>query len=720
MLSWFSNLQPNKHGQPRCSHIRKLESAIREAKYRREAVTDFIKIQSSWQNLEECAREGCSGCRVFRQAVLLRTITGRQVQKIETRDDPVYARLQMLSDLSSQSTIQVILGVPLKGKSDVVSISLVSDAESTAALPEKRLDLVVPQIRSWLQQCRDRHQSQCGNLAWSRENPRRLLEIISDTEVRLIDSSSLPLVDYVALSYCWGDGGTSANTTWANLESRKLGFVFRNLPATIQDSLTLINRLGLKYLWVDQICIVQPIRDGTKHSDGEDWDLEGQRMHIVYGNAVFTLSAGSSESSTDGLFRPRKAWTYPVVPFYLEGEWLVNIEPSLGNVRVEAPLSKRAWVLQEERLSPRMLYFCGQRTYWSCSVRQYAETQSWAKALTESIAKPPLESKETIEPSNIQQFLALRHVGDKQALHDAWQELIQDYCLRNITLSSDRFRAISGLAAQYLSVFVTKDNTIWSQQYLAGLWRKSFAEDLTWSVDAAVDPSKALTHTAPSWSWASLPLQTSIKFQSDFEPCNDFDLIEELDVDMLDNKAGLGPGALVLEACSKGARQRSVRVRGKLQKIMNSQSFPIPWDETQATGAGTSSYAFAQHVDKHVYARHSESGRLVIHEPNKQAMEAQLDYVAPYEKLDQAKPDHANVVSEGAEKDLYGLEIGWRTMVLLCAVSYAPIITTESKTTSQVTTASTLPVLKYRRVGVCRRFREGFFDGIKPAEFEMI
>jgi hypothetical protein len=719
MLSWFSNLQPNKYGQPRCANIRKLEFAVREAKYRRENSADFIKIQSSWRDLEKCSRDGCSGCRVIRQAVLLRTITGRQVERIETRDGPVYARLQTLSETSSQ-TVYVILGVPTKDKSEGVSIPLASDADSSIALPEKRLDLVVPQIRSWLQQCRETHQSQCGNLAWSRENPRRLIEIVSEIEVKLIDSATLPLFDYAALSYCWGDGGTAANTTWASLERRKQGFVVQDLPPTIRDSLTLINRLGLKYLWVDQICIVQPVRDGQNPSDGENWDLEGQRMHIVYGNAVFTLSASSSESSIDGLFRPRKAWTYPVVPFYLDGNWLVNSDFILEDVRADAPLSKRAWVLQEERLSPRMLYFCGQRTYWSCSHHQQAETQSSTKAARDLIKTPPLEIDKITKKGGVQQFLTLRHSGDKQALHEAWHDLVQDYCLRNMTLYSDRFRAISGLAVQYLSVFVTKDNKIWSQEYFAGLWRASFAKDLTWSVEAATDSHKALGDFAPSWSWASLPLQTTIKFQSDFEPCNDFQLTEELDVDVLDNKAGLEPGALVLEACSKGARQRSVRVRGKLQKIMNSQSFPIPWIETQAKSADSLSFTFSQHVDKHVYTRNSNNGRLVMHEPNKQAMEAQLDYMASSEKPDRVQINHAHFVSEGAEKDLYGLKIGLRTMLLLSTISLTHDNTKVSTMTSQAMSLSSSTTPKFRRVGMCRRFRDGFFDGIKPVDLEMV
>src|SRR5436190_22294515 len=51
-------------------------------------------------------------------------------------------------------------------------------------------------------------------------------------------------------------------------------------------------RLGLQYLWVDALCIIQ---------DNEDyWRKESQMMAAIYGNALLTIAASCAESPTDG------------------------------------------------------------------------------------------------------------------------------------------------------------------------------------------------------------------------------------------------------------------------------------------------------------------------------------------------------------------------------------------------------------------------------------
>ena len=646
------------------------------------------------------------GCRVVRQAFILAQITGRQVKTLEKRDDPVYGRLWTDQkpgvQSSASSTLQMILGIP---QNDVhpVSIALTTNLESPM-LQDKRLDLVVPQIKAWLDNCRLHHKTQCGNLSWSLESPRRLIEITSESELKLIDASERAKLDYVALSYCWGDGSTLANTTWRNLASRQLSFAIRDLPPTIRDALILVKRLGLKYMWIDQICIVQK----SKEEAGEDWDLEGSRMHIVYGNALFTLSACSSESSTDGLFRPRKAWTYPVSPFYFEGQWLVNFDMSLGEVRARAPLSTRAWVLQEERLSPRVLYYCDQRVYWSCFVDQHMELSTSNGSRIVPSGRPYTHGSDYARLSEAQAFLGLRFDGDKIKLHREWHDLVESYCMRHMTQATDRFRAISGLAAQSLSVYVTKDNEIYGQEYLAGLWRATFAEDLAWSVDRACDPLMALTDLAPSWSWASLPLRTRIKAKEPFEKIGEFCLLEAPESSGSAKNEGLGSGAVVLEACRNGAEKRCILVRGHLQQVMNRSSMQIDWSEMRVNHDSQIRYDFSGYINQHIYARNMANGKIVIHEPNKRPMEVQLDYLCPQGSHDSGSWESDVQVALGAERDLYGLQIGKRTMLLL------------QPDLAHSMSGSETRLLAYRRVGLCRNILDGFFDGVESVDLELV
>jgi hypothetical protein len=604
--------------------------------------------------------------------------------------------------------LHVILGIP-QHRLTGVHIALTSNIDRPR-LPEKKLDLVVPQLQKWLNNCVLHHKGQCGHLSWSKENPRRLIEIVSDSEVKLIDASQCPRLDYVALSYCWGDGTKDGNTTWDNLASRQTALAMEKLPKTIRDSLLLVQRLGLRYMWIDQLCIVQP----TEDTKGEDWDLEGSRMHIVYGNALFTLNACSSETSTDGLFRPRTAWTYPVFPFYFEGQWLVNFDITLKEVRARAPLSTRAWVLQEERLSPRLLYFCGQRFYWSCVVEQHMELAAEGGEQGKSMSRPLARGGDYEWLSDAQAFLNVRFNGDKDPLHKEWQDLVEAYCLRNMTKSSDRFRAISGLAAQYLRVYLN-DNQFSGQEYLAGLWRVTFAEDLAWSVRIAKDPREALTDFAPSWSWASLPLCTRISAKEPFESTKEEDFVLLKDRETTTSRDPvLDPEAVVLEACRQGAEKKSVFVKGRLRSIMNKNFKQVNWSEIHVNNGPLDNYSFTNYIDQYVYARDSNTGKIVIHEPTKRSMEGQLDYLVPSNESDNTNPEHHIHVEAGTEKELYGFQIGRKIMLLL-----------QSQPSSVKSGTGKLPAGNrqglpiYRRVGICRNVRDPFFDGIELSELEL-
>lgn len=123
----------------------------------------------------------------------------------------------------------------------------------------------------------------------------------------------LPVVNgepqrYVALSYIWGKHPVSQSphvTTRSNvmldIQQGSLEKVWDSLPRTIQDAILLINRLGERYLWIDSLCIIQ---------DSSSWELNAKSMHMVYGNAHFTICVADGDAETgllacDGTFRTR-------------------------------------------------------------------------------------------------------------------------------------------------------------------------------------------------------------------------------------------------------------------------------------------------------------------------------------------------------------------------------------------------------------------------------
>jgi len=61
---------------------------------------------------------------------------------------------------------------------------------------------------------------------------------------------------YVCLSHCWGSS-LPLKTTKANLAEFQKSIDFDLLPKTFQDAVSFVQRLGIGYLWIDALCIVQ-------------------------------------------------------------------------------------------------------------------------------------------------------------------------------------------------------------------------------------------------------------------------------------------------------------------------------------------------------------------------------------------------------------------------------------------------------------------------------
>lgn len=89
------------------------------------------------------------------------------------------------------------------------------------------------------------------------------------------------MAGYAALSHRWGRPGTTVCTTTANLDNRLEAISEAELSQLFQDAISTTRRLGLQYLWIDSLCILQ--------DSHEDWERESVLMGDVYGNADITI-----------------------------------------------------------------------------------------------------------------------------------------------------------------------------------------------------------------------------------------------------------------------------------------------------------------------------------------------------------------------------------------------------------------------------------------------
>ena len=121
--------------------------------------------------------------------------------------------------------------------------------------------------------------------------------------------------------------------------------------------------LGVKWLWIDAICINQTNPEAKE----SDWNREAVRMEAVFRGAYLTIAAVSAKNWGDGFLRlplERRSVPHQDISNY---EWDLDDEFNDFKKDVDGGLlNQRAWVMQERVLSRRILHFTQNHVYWEC------------------------------------------------------------------------------------------------------------------------------------------------------------------------------------------------------------------------------------------------------------------------------------------------------------------------------------------------------------------
>ena len=344
-------------------------------------------------------------------------------------------------------------------------------------------------IHHWLRQCelthtkcRERKQQQMWKL------PTRLLYIPAsggNNTVCLREADDIPPQSrYMTLSHRWGNAVGQKRLLAAEYASCVSGMPVDGLPQTFRDAVALARILGVEYLWIDSLCIIQ--------DSHEDWARECSRMTDVYIGSFVNVAANDSANSDGGLFRKRDPlavtplWApLTFAPTQWEGEPFILFPYSMGHGALyHAPLSSRAWVVQEQLLAPRTIHFLRHKVVWQCTSLYASESDTegrveeghWSPVRNWAVREPKFPHASCLE---------------------RWTNAIELYTRGNLTHESDKLVAISGIA-RYLQEISWQDDSL---QYYAGLWSYQFEEQLLWF--AAGDGHRTTAYQAPSWSWAS-------------------------------------------------------------------------------------------------------------------------------------------------------------------------------------------------------------------------
>lgn len=313
---------------------------------------------------------------------------------------------------------------------------------------------------------------------------------------------------YACLSHCWGKDPMPARTLKSNL-ARHLDFIpYSSLPATFRDAVQIARQLGLEYLWIDSLCIIQDCED--------DWEAEAARMAAVYGGALVTIAAVASKDFRGGCFSRnqrgdfhqrilRPSQQLSVVIGVRDHSTVRDGQPDIGR---DLPLLSRAWVYQERMLSRRLLYCTRHELQLLC--RETKVCQCGGNSAIHAVEASKMYPTAKRKQEYAQHIVARMNPGQgrfqdlEAALH--WHKAVSEYTKLQLTCPGDKLPALAGCVRDISSSI---DN---GGDYLAGLWRNTLARDLLWEIHPQANARRPPEWRAPSWSWASLDVAEGVSF----------------------------------------------------------------------------------------------------------------------------------------------------------------------------------------------------------------
>jgi hypothetical protein len=299
------------------------------------------------------------------------------------------------------------------------------------------------------------------------------------SRIKLIEPKDIH-AKYIALSYPWGTEEPDIYPTkTSTFNARKAGILFIELPPLFQDIVRCARELGIEYLWIDRLCIIQ--------DDKEDWKYQALKMGEVYGNATLTIAVASVTSPKDRILMERDSkWCAHEIKINYNGVGSMSFrfrrrshplskEGKGGDYGV---VSRRAWIWQERLLSQRTIFYTPSALKFECHCHSVWEGfgpgvtgRSWSAQLDD------------ISPHS-------------------WLTLMEEYTLRDIKHASDRLPAIESVMKRI------EENKGWSHNWGVWTWAawdtNALFDCLTWEPRETLGCHMNEDSYAPTWSWASV------------------------------------------------------------------------------------------------------------------------------------------------------------------------------------------------------------------------
>ncbi|KAI1423830.1 heterokaryon incompatibility protein-domain-containing protein [Xylaria sp. FL1777] len=390
-------------------------------------------------------------------------------------------------------------------------------------------------IRTWHRRCRLNH-SRC-RVTLSRSEvfdveqvslPSRCIEIESENGrvgKCILRETQGQKGKYITLSHRWCADTELVRTLKGNYDCR----IGKCTTSSCQSCKTpmattlfthayeLSVKLGVNYVWIDSLCIVQ--------DDADDWKRESAKMADYYQHAWLTVAATRTreDGGLFGEFETKDLARVTRLPyrdregsqkgyFYLQCPGGKAISRDYKNAVGRSELLGRGWVYQEWILSRRILAFADFGLFVQCEtgnpqslagddvkfIRDDEDGDEW-----DASEKPDKSFKSSVTTD----------YSTVEDIASGWRKVVEEYSRLQLTkLPEDRLVALSGVANEYgravearqgerRSSGANSDDVTLRYTYVCGSWFPE-VQDLLW--EQAEPGPRIRAGGIPTWSWASM------------------------------------------------------------------------------------------------------------------------------------------------------------------------------------------------------------------------
>lgn len=169
-------------------------------------------------------------------------------------------------------------------------------------------------VKDWVNRCRSKHGTCQGYRNRPRKKPARLLDVYGGS-VKLITVDENKSYSHVTVSHRW-DGDVikltqenvkgivitqnsekpAGDPRWIHVDTLGAGKPVNGFSQVYQKAFEIVRVCGLRYVWIDSLCVIQDTVEKEGKKFNQDWETEAKKMGDIYAGGVLYVVQAKTDS----------------------------------------------------------------------------------------------------------------------------------------------------------------------------------------------------------------------------------------------------------------------------------------------------------------------------------------------------------------------------------------------------------------------------------------